>query len=631
MQNLIKMSDQNEEQINLINYLVKTLTKNLDQKQFYNKNETNNLFLFEFFVFELYAPKEIITTIKQPYLALRFLNFPTLNLEGKLDTDRIIFNQGKTSFFEMDLNQLRKILNEEPLYVMLLDLNYGDIKILASSRLNISIFSFDNFLDYSGPPPPMRRNILKLFDNAHSKVAEFDISLLIRREYFKYDIETRNQQEMEIIDIHEKINTDTNIRLAQTVDNKKEEKKLSILKQESVNSEHASQRRDSKKSNLTKKENGVNTDYNIINKQVNKLISPNNSLNKDNISVKENQISQNVQRINNKSHQEINEKMLSFKENNPPPLFFYNKRQSEKQEIIVKVVNETPKTENKDFINQTNKIIEHVKLPNKNKKEFNILINNEPKENYEKKMKNVTRYISTEKNNKDDFVEEYKEDLRENEYLNLYSQLKNTENTQKPLKKINQTDEKTEKANEDAVKNNHRKKSINSISKKSSSISIREEDNIKYEKFYEVSNNNFEISATIKNHNHLIRSYNSLSVTNSAGIELKSNDANLKISGERQSARKKLKFENEITKTLESNSIKNSGLKDKTEIIEEEIYANYSKSGNKYGNNFSSKKAEETNEYNDFNYDDIPDESYLKEQKYKDITNYDYSEIQEEI
>jgi hypothetical protein len=149
------------------------------------------VFLYEFFVYELYAPKEILKFLKQPLLCFRLLDFPTLTLEGfvEANTEKIVFNQGKSSFFEMEMNELKDKLINQPLYIMFLDLNYGNINIIANCRLNISLFSYDTFLNYDinskGPEP--RKNILQLFDNRMEQVAEFEMALLIKREYYKFD------------------------------------------------------------------------------------------------------------------------------------------------------------------------------------------------------------------------------------------------------------------------------------------------------------------------------------------------------------------------------------------------------------------------------------------------------------
>ena len=149
------------------------------------------IFLYEFFVFELYAPKEIIKIIKQPILSFRLLDFPSLSLEGNvnLSKETIIFNQGKSSFFEMNLGELKDNLMNQPMYIMFLDLNHGNMKILGNCRLNISLFAYDSFLNYgsNGKVPEPRRNILQLFDNSMEKIAEFEMYLLIRREYYKFD------------------------------------------------------------------------------------------------------------------------------------------------------------------------------------------------------------------------------------------------------------------------------------------------------------------------------------------------------------------------------------------------------------------------------------------------------------
>jgi hypothetical protein len=194
---------QNEEYISMINYLISNLNKaKISPSSVQNQHSVLPIFLYEFFVFELYLPKELITIIKQPILAFRLLDFPTLTLEGNVNLakETIIFNQGKSSFFEMDLGELKDNLMNQPMYIMFLDLNHGNMKIIGNCRLNISLFAYDSFLDYgnTSKEPSPRRNILQLFDNSMEKVAEFEMSLLIRREYYKFD---KN------FEIHEKMKT----------------------------------------------------------------------------------------------------------------------------------------------------------------------------------------------------------------------------------------------------------------------------------------------------------------------------------------------------------------------------------------------------------------------------------------
>ena len=189
--NKIQNQNENEEYISMVNYLISQLNK-AKVNAFPVKNQSTSLpiFLYEFFVFELYLPSELLKFIKQPILAFRLLDFPSLTLEGSINYQKqsIIFNQGKSSYFEMDLLDLKDNLLNQPMYIMFLDLNHGNIKVIGNCRLNISLFTYDSFLNYGkGPIPEPRRNILQLFDNTMEKIGEFEMSLLIRREYYKFD------------------------------------------------------------------------------------------------------------------------------------------------------------------------------------------------------------------------------------------------------------------------------------------------------------------------------------------------------------------------------------------------------------------------------------------------------------
>ena len=189
--NQTQNQNDNNQYLSMVNYLISQLNK-AKVSPLSLKNQSYNLpiFLYEFFVFELYLPSELLKYIKQPILAFRLLDFPSLTLEGSLNLKRqsIIFDQGKSSFFEMNLNELKENLINQPMYIMFLDLNHGNIKIIGNCRLNISLFAYDSFLNYGqGPIPEPRRNILQLFDNKMEKIGEFEMTLLIRREYYKFD------------------------------------------------------------------------------------------------------------------------------------------------------------------------------------------------------------------------------------------------------------------------------------------------------------------------------------------------------------------------------------------------------------------------------------------------------------
>ena len=189
--NKVQNQNENEEYLSMVNYLISQLNK-AKVNAFPVKNQSTSLpiFLYEFFVFELYLPSELLKFIKQPILAFRLLDFPSLTLEGSLNYQRqsIIFNQGKSSYFEMDLLDLKDNLLNQRMYIMFLDLNHGNIKVIGNCRLNVSLFTYDSFLNYGkGPIPEPRRNILQLFDNTMEKIGEFEMTLLIRREYYKFD------------------------------------------------------------------------------------------------------------------------------------------------------------------------------------------------------------------------------------------------------------------------------------------------------------------------------------------------------------------------------------------------------------------------------------------------------------
>ena len=117
--NKIQNQNESDQYLSMVNYLISQLNK-AKVNAFPVKNQSTSLpiFLYEFFVFELYLPSELLKFIKQPILAFRLLEFPSLALEGSLNLQRqsVIFNQGKSSYFEMDLLDLKDNLLNQPIY-----------------------------------------------------------------------------------------------------------------------------------------------------------------------------------------------------------------------------------------------------------------------------------------------------------------------------------------------------------------------------------------------------------------------------------------------------------------------------------------------------------------------------------
>lgn len=665
---------------NIINYLMKAINnQNVPQP----RSEDKPIFLYEFFVFELYTPKEIFKTLKQPLLAFRLLDFPTQTIEGNINETKgtVLFNQGKSCFFEMEIHNLKECLTNEPLYVMFVDMNYGDMRILGSSRVNISIFAYDNFVQYSGHTPPQpRRNILKLFDNDATNVAEFEIALLIRREYFKYESNVNN-----FIRPKKEINIQDPFIVMKTKENPND---LDVLLKggkinTTVKETKTLQTREEiiEELNNLKKEAAVNTVYS-------------NQNNHDDININKIKPIPKQQDLINPSNpreyiKNIKE-LLDGKEKLPPPLFFHNKRNKEKNSsITVKIIkDEEQKVADKpDRLTEVIKNIEnqksqppkekpvnrdYVKIPSKlkNQTKNEILIIPREKPSYDKKMRtltkenNINRYEAqnsstsskTSKNlkeNENKKSEENNEDYNlENEYLNLYSKIKKTSDTKKDLIKIEEESKLNNKNNIKSIESYNdfksqdipsRKESIKSQLKDivANKISQEIEDETKkYEKFYEISNTHqFELSS-----NQMIKSYNSISMSyaNSNRLEIKTpekfnilnkqvNNNNNNSPGNKKSSIKNVKFEDSIKTLIESDSNKeniNSYRNQMTDMIEEDIVLRQSKETQK------SLKAlthnEITEEYGDFDYDNI-EENISNKNTHRLLTGKDEDEIEEEI
>ena len=94
----------------IINYLINTIDKKVEDPK--PSDIDKPVFLYEFFIFDLFTPKEILINLKQPLLCFRLFDFPTQSLEGKIDREKdcITFKQGKSCFFEMETYYLKEYL-----------------------------------------------------------------------------------------------------------------------------------------------------------------------------------------------------------------------------------------------------------------------------------------------------------------------------------------------------------------------------------------------------------------------------------------------------------------------------------------------------------------------------------------
>jgi len=451
----------------IINTLLKEITNEQEKEKHINNNfnETLPVFLYEFFIFELYTPKEIFKTLRQPILAFRLLDFPTLSVDGRIDKEKelIIFNQGKSSFFEMELDILKDYLTNEPLYVMFIDLNFGDMKIIASSRVNISIFNNDHFLKNEDKlSPKRRRNLLKLFDKNQTVIAEFDIALLIKREFFRYDSKQVILDKLNIDDTEKKKNILNNSNL--NGENFNQTKTQNAINKTSINNYEEGKfysqsnniyngnfnYRNTENNNIKKENNYNRNNEKIMDDFINYNYNSNKSYNKA-ISHSQNQdyfLHQNYTQNNNfnnhnsNTYQSINEKQIlnnnflynpnkdnlqnllnpsqgkSYVYNlkdlldgcnkQPPPLYFNNKRKNEENyfscnqsQIIPNNQNQSnfiPQASHNNFIILNNDKINNIASENIEKENF------ESQYNYEKsKFKlNSNVNISNHTNNNND-------------------------------------------------------------------------------------------------------------------------------------------------------------------------------------------------------------------------------------
>lgn len=134
-------------------------------------------------------------TLSQPFffyspptfiLGIKFLTFPSIILQTNFYSlqKRIEIQETRSIYFSYDdLESLRYHIKQTPLCIVLINKQTG--KAFCSSRINLSLFSGDPFLNYEkGYTFPLpRRKMIQMYDDKYIQVGEIDVSLIIRREY----------------------------------------------------------------------------------------------------------------------------------------------------------------------------------------------------------------------------------------------------------------------------------------------------------------------------------------------------------------------------------------------------------------------------------------------------------------
>lgn len=86
------------------------------------KSAGDYCFKFQFFIHECNLLKDFFNIMK-PAIAIRFLDFPTLIIDGQLQTSSgfLKFGQGKKCNFKMHSEELEQALLNKPFFVMFID------------------------------------------------------------------------------------------------------------------------------------------------------------------------------------------------------------------------------------------------------------------------------------------------------------------------------------------------------------------------------------------------------------------------------------------------------------------------------------------------------------------------------
>ena len=147
-------------------------------------------FWFQFFAHKISFSKDLYN-VKNPAIAVRFIDFPTLLIKAKINSDGTIgLESGKKTIFSMHSDDLYGALKARPAMVMLVDADptnvnilckfYIQIIILASTSISLKIFAENkNFLNYEDPSSNLKKSPITLFDSLRNPIAKLDSTICI--------------------------------------------------------------------------------------------------------------------------------------------------------------------------------------------------------------------------------------------------------------------------------------------------------------------------------------------------------------------------------------------------------------------------------------------------------------------
>ena len=91
---------------------------------------------------------------------------------------RLAFGNGKSTSFKMHSEDLRAGLLTKPFYVMFIDSSSGNVQMLASSNVNVSVLGQKyEFFERETVNVNLRRNYVYLFDQTQREAVKMDVSL----------------------------------------------------------------------------------------------------------------------------------------------------------------------------------------------------------------------------------------------------------------------------------------------------------------------------------------------------------------------------------------------------------------------------------------------------------------------
>jgi hypothetical protein len=152
-----------------------------------------DLFTFKILPHKIYLDDLIFSpsflAIERPGFSVRLFNYPVFLIYGKKPITKaaitknheVKFGEGKSSSFEMNINELQNLFDEIPLMINFLETANNHCKILGKVFLNLNVFKDDIKHFFDDDKDNWKRKMFMLHDEVQNVIGKIDVSITLTR------------------------------------------------------------------------------------------------------------------------------------------------------------------------------------------------------------------------------------------------------------------------------------------------------------------------------------------------------------------------------------------------------------------------------------------------------------------